>query len=38
MMERLRAAAPEFTNDWWHAVGDTHRPLRAGTPVMRRAV
>jgi Flp pilus assembly CpaF family ATPase len=38
MMERLRAAAPEFTNDWWHAIGDTHHPLRAGTPVMRRAV
>ena len=30
MLERLLAADTEFTTDWWHSAGDSHRPLRAG--------
>ena len=30
MLERLLAADAEFTTDWWHAAGDSHRPLRSG--------
>jgi Flp pilus assembly CpaF family ATPase len=37
MMERLCAAAPDFSSDWWHSIGETHRPLSAGTSVARRA-
>lgn len=30
MLERLRAATPNFSTEWWHGVGETHTPLRAG--------
>jgi len=30
MLERLRAAAPEFSTHWWNSAGDTHRLLRFG--------
>ena len=30
MLERLSAADAEFSTDWWHSAGDTHRPLRVG--------
>lgn len=30
MLERLRAADESFSTDWWHNMGDTHRPLRVG--------
>ena len=30
MLERLRAATPEFSTEWWQGAGDTHAPLRAG--------
>ena len=30
MLDRLVAADAGFSTEWWHSVGDTHRPLRAG--------
>lgn len=36
MLERLQAAAPEFSTHWWHSMADSHRPLRAGTPLVRQ--
>jgi Flp pilus assembly CpaF family ATPase len=28
MLERLCAADPSFSTQWWHSMGDTHHPLR----------
>ena len=36
MLERLHAAAPEFSTHWWHSLADSHRPLRAGMPHVRQ--
>ncbi len=30
MLDRLCAAAPDFSAQWWHSGVDTHRPLRIG--------
>lgn len=30
MLDRLAIAAPEFSTEWWHSAGETHRPLRSG--------
>ena len=29
MTERLAAADPQFSTAWWHAAGDTHRPIES---------
>ena len=38
MLDRLAAAAPDFSTDWWHGTGDTHRSLSAGLGVNAAAV
>ncbi|MEI7546459.1 MAG: ATPase, T2SS/T4P/T4SS family, partial [Actinomycetota bacterium] len=38
MLERMRAAAPEFSTHWWHADDDTHRPLHSAAPLLRQVV
>ncbi|MDO8362841.1 MAG: ATPase, T2SS/T4P/T4SS family [Actinomycetota bacterium] len=30
MLDRLRAASPEFSTHWWHGGSETHHPLHAG--------
>ena len=38
MLERLSAASPDFSTHWWHSGADSHRPLSAGTPLVRQGV
>ena len=30
MLERLCAATPAFSTEWWNGAGETHRPLSSG--------
>ena len=38
MLDRLRAATPDFSTHWWHGAGDTHSPLHSAAPILRQVV